>query len=104
MKGVSPCERKGCERAATHYPMLAAPAQDDGPLVPKMRLSVGLRLCRDHVNELTIETLLGLSGRQTVEQQMAHMRRAAPDFQRAKIEPRRIGDKHWNTVHERKPL
>lgn len=96
------CQRNECERKPTHYVELAVPAEGDGPNVPKMRLTFALELCRDHAEACEPSHILALGGEDKIAAELGRMRHMAkPDFERAEVRARRIGDKQWNQSHGR---
>lgn len=90
------CQKKNCKRKPTHYLVLAMPAKGDGPITPRARMTIGLQLCRDHAEEAEVFDVITVGGEEKVLAALRSYGCADPDFDRASIETRRIGDKNWN--------
>jgi hypothetical protein len=88
------CALDGCARTPTHYCLLKVPAvgyPDDRAV----KLTMGVVLCRDHANEAVPADFLGDEGKRFLSAVLAAQRLAPPDFARASVEVRRIGDDNW---------
>jgi hypothetical protein len=90
------CQKKGCPRKPTHYVVLAVPAVGAAPTTPKCRMTIGLQLCRDHAESADVYDMLTVAGEKQVIEALRSYGCADPDFERATVEKRRIGDSNWN--------
>jgi hypothetical protein len=88
---MSRCAYKDCERAATHYPCLVAPAMGF-PATPanSLQLVCGLAACHEQdLAQLLPETRARLNA------VLAAQGKVPADFDRCRVEARPLGDKAW---------
>ncbi|QTH19622.1 hypothetical protein HRJ34_14690 [Rhizorhabdus wittichii] len=93
------CGRTGCDRAPTHYLVLKIPPHG-GSMAQALKAAVGVVLCRDHAEEATAVEILA-NGTDRIRDAVTATGKLAPDFERAEIEVRRVGDAFWNDVQAR---
>lgn len=93
---MTQCGRIGCDREATHYPCLVVPAIGF-PATPEncLQAVIGLVTCREHAGEQELATNMPEESQARIRMALVSIGKVAPDFKRARIEPRRIGDKQW---------
>lgn len=96
------CSKDGCERKATRYLELWIPAIGH-PASRAMCLTSVLpyALCKDHAEDfdtafVTDEPTL----RRNARDMLRSLGRADPDFDRAEVKVRMIGDEVWNAAAE----
>jgi len=84
MTAAETCQRDGCAHAGKWAPKLCVPARDWAiDLHRPLALVMGLRLCRDHVNAMDPQEILGPDLRRIIEGLAKG--KQPPDFDRAFI-------------------
>lgn len=92
------CAVNGCDRLPTHYPLLTVPPHGFGSAQAVSGV-MGLALCRDHAHAVTVDDLRKHGGDALRDRMVRAMGLGLPDWTRATIEVRRMGDKQWLAYH-----
>jgi hypothetical protein len=90
---MAECARVGCDRKATHYPIISV-TPTGFPCFKPIRMAMGLALCRSHAHEVTPEVITDQGAKQ-IEDAFKQLQLIRPDLGRARIEVGRIGDDNW---------
>jgi len=83
---MTKCCKDGCQRTATHVPLVTVPAAG-WPLALHIPAEIIFNLpsCRDHVSTLTLDEIFTDRNRQITVDAFKQSKRVLPDFDRAII-------------------